>query len=95
MNGIITISDGMGTDISNGTIETLNLDLNNLICNNLQGQTPTDEIFLYTSTTLSLKLVISLPMIVRPETFNDDNNVAAIFNMIPSLFIINFSLVLI
>ena len=51
MNGIITISDGMGTDISNGTIETLNLDLNNLICNNLQGQSPTDEIFLYTNTT--------------------------------------------
>ena len=51
MNGIITIDDGMGTVISGGTISTDNLALASLECNNIQGTNPSDDVFLYTSTT--------------------------------------------
>ena len=37
MNGIITLSDGSGTTISNGTIEATNLQVNNLDTQNLDA----------------------------------------------------------
>jgi len=51
MNGIITIDDGMGTVISGGTISTDDLQLTNLICDNIQGSSPSDDVYLYTNTT--------------------------------------------
>jgi len=51
MNGIITIDDGMGTIIQGGKVSTTDLQLQNLICNDIQGVNPSDNINLYSNTT--------------------------------------------
>ena len=62
LNGIITLSDGDGTTISNGTIttdtiSTTNFITSNLNVNNIQGKLQSDSITLYTSTTTGSILI--------------------------------------
>jgi hypothetical protein len=58
MNGIRTIDDGSGTIIEGGNITTDDLSLENLICNNIQGTNPADDVYLYSSTTGVINLGI-------------------------------------
>ncbi len=49
MNGIITVSDGMGGTMKDGQISCITLNATNFDCNNIQGITPSDAITLYTN----------------------------------------------
>lgn len=61
MNGIITVSDGMGTVIEDDTVTTdtvicTTFETDNLNVNNIQGKLPTDNITLYTNTTGNIRI---------------------------------------
>jgi hypothetical protein len=51
MNGIITVSDGMGTVIEDGNVTTDTINVTQFNSNNIQGIQPSDNITLYTNST--------------------------------------------
>jgi hypothetical protein len=76
MNGIITISDGAGVVIENGTITAPTLDLQNLNVDEIQGIAPTNNIYLYTDTTTA-QVTLGSPSTSIVNVQANDTNILA------------------
>jgi hypothetical protein len=76
MNGIIVISDGAGVTIENGTIIAPTIDITNLNIDEIQGTAPTNNIALYTDTTIA-QVTLGAPTTAIVNVNANDTNILA------------------
>jgi hypothetical protein len=76
MNGIITLSDGAGVTIEGGVITAPTLDLQNLNTDEIQGTAPTNNISLYTDTTIA-QVTLGAPTTAIVNVQANDTNILA------------------